>query len=754
MNADIQVITEESLDNVTTYVLREQGDWYEEEIRFLRLLLLEDMSVLDYGLDHDLYALSSAKSVSSNGKVVYLSTNENLEYTQSSVQLNSFNKFFEFIGNDYTETSNQQFDFMRFSRNTNQLISNFSDSIKSHLPIIMTEAIFENDSDLIWLGQLGYNLYRLRPSHNLLIPLGDNFLFPDFNKQVFLIPENKIDVLFDRGFLVKELLPLKTINKENTAGFDWLSKKAYVTEQQINLYQQIYRPGISKNTDRFIQIFNAYALSHDTNLTPDERYGHLCTALSSLKDIKNLDQSPHLLSTYARLSFEFGQYKEALDALTKLWKNIINNGFCPTSLFLLPTEKYEKNNQPILVSDWLGVQTIEQAYFLQFPSSYFDISNEIETLIGNLKDANLSSDFLNNMNQLSCKRKNKLFLNIVPHNSTSSFSLSNKPKYTPQIMEPVTSLKVTVCVATYNRCNLLIRTIDSVLNQTYTNFELLICDDTSTDDTETYCTNLALLDHRIKYYRNDNNLGMVANYQKMYDMVETELFVICSDDDFLLPRHLERTVDAFNKQPGLGMVFGQTICGSVNGTGQVSIIPKNLSQDGIVDPKKMLFDSIMGNNICWTSALIRKTAVDRMATYGKDNLEMSFEDIFIKEGDYFFVLLMLVCAPVAFVNVPASYFSVDGSSYSTTQLGGGWGMEIRLRTVYFLHQLYIDNYGDNEEEKNRISEMLVEFDQMYAQIENKLSADEKIEHSKKLNEFQSMIKQLKNLTQNIEKITL
>jgi len=743
MNKNIHVAVNQSLDNQTTYILTEQGDWHEDEIRFLRLLITKDMNVFDYGLDHDLYALSAAKSVSSNGKVLYISSNNNHECTQLSIQLNSFNDYFELSEDQNVEKANQHFDFMRFSRNTNHQITHFSDTIKNHLPVIMTEAIFNDDSDLIWLGQLGYNLYRLRPSHNFLVPLGDDFLFPEFNKQVFLIPNNKIDALHNSGLLVRTLSIPNSIDNSSTAGLDWIAKRSYVTEQQIELFKQIYQPGISENSDKMLNIFNTYALSHDTTLTPDERYGYLCATQSSLKSIANINDSPHLLSTYARVSFELGERKPAMDSLTKLWDKILQNGFCPTSLFLLPSEKYENIKQPILISDWMCLQTIEQAFFTQYPSEYFDTSGELESLINSLKQINQKSEALNNMLELACKRQNKLF---VEENKADVFSYTNTPEYMPPLQNPVTSFKVTVCVATYNRCKLLIRTIDSVLSQSYTNFELLICDDSSTDETERYCKSMSKLDNRIRYHRNDKNLGMIENYVQMYHKIETELFVVCSDDDFLFPRHLERTVDAFYKQPGLGMAFGQTACGNVDNTSQVSVIPTNLSKDGIVDPKQMLLDSITGNNICWTSALIRKSAVKSMTDYGENNLALNFEDVFIKEGDYFFVLLMLVTAPTAFVNVPASYFSVDGSSYSSTQLGGGWGIEIRLRTIYYLHKLYENNFGSDDIEKQKIREMNEIIKNTLSQAERNLSSTDREKHSNKVNELKSMIEDIEQST--------
>lgn len=72
--------------------------------------------------------------------------------------------------------------------------------------------------------------------------------------------------------------------------------------------------------------------------------------------------------------------------------------------------------------------------------------------------------------------------------------------------------EVTIAIPTYNRASLLKEAIQSVLNQTYKDFELLICDNTSTDNTEGVVSTFS--DPRIKYHKNKNNIGMMNNWNK------------------------------------------------------------------------------------------------------------------------------------------------------------------------------------------------------------------------------------------------
>lgn len=70
---------------------------------------------------------------------------------------------------------------------------------------------------------------------------------------------------------------------------------------------------------------------------------------------------------------------------------------------------------------------------------------------------------------------------------------------------------VSVCLVTYNRAELLPRTLESILSQEFSDFELIISDDGSIDHTEEICLEYARRDSRIRYMRNKKNLGMPGN---------------------------------------------------------------------------------------------------------------------------------------------------------------------------------------------------------------------------------------------------
>jgi glycosyltransferase involved in cell wall biosynthesis len=113
-------------------------------------------------------------------------------------------------------------------------------------------------------------------------------------------------------------------------------------------------------------------------------------------------------------------------------------------------------------------------------------------------------------------------------------------------------LKVSVMVLTYNRSELLIETINSILNQTFKDFELLVIDNYSSDNTEKVVRSIN--DDRIKYFKNKNFGLLAVNRNFAIENSKGEFIAICDDDDLWLPDKLERQLKEFEKDDQIGLV--------------------------------------------------------------------------------------------------------------------------------------------------------------------------------------------------------
>jgi len=109
--------------------------------------------------------------------------------------------------------------------------------------------------------------------------------------------------------------------------------------------------------------------------------------------------------------------------------------------------------------------------------------------------------------------------------------------------------KLSIGMPVYNGELYLESAVESHLEQDYTDFELIILDNASTDATPQICQRLAARDVRIRYYTNETNIGASANYNRVFALARGELFKWAAHDDLLLPGFLSRCVEVLEKAP-------------------------------------------------------------------------------------------------------------------------------------------------------------------------------------------------------------
>jgi glycosyltransferase involved in cell wall biosynthesis len=119
--------------------------------------------------------------------------------------------------------------------------------------------------------------------------------------------------------------------------------------------------------------------------------------------------------------------------------------------------------------------------------------------------------------------------------------------------------KVTIGMPVYNGANYLAESLSSLLSQTYRNFELIICDNASTDATLEIAKRHAQLDPRIKIYTSDTNYGAAWNYNRCVELASGEYFRWHAHDDKVDSDALALCVDALNNHPDAVLAYPETM---------------------------------------------------------------------------------------------------------------------------------------------------------------------------------------------------
>ena len=123
--------------------------------------------------------------------------------------------------------------------------------------------------------------------------------------------------------------------------------------------------------------------------------------------------------------------------------------------------------------------------------------------------------------------------------------------------------QVSIAMPVYNGEKFIKSAIDSILNQTFDDFELLISDNASTDKTAEIC--MSYRDKRIKYYANKKNIGAVYNYNSLFYKATGQYFKWHAYDDICMPTYLEKCVKILDYNPSVVLCYPKTTYIDKNG---------------------------------------------------------------------------------------------------------------------------------------------------------------------------------------------
>lgn len=118
--------------------------------------------------------------------------------------------------------------------------------------------------------------------------------------------------------------------------------------------------------------------------------------------------------------------------------------------------------------------------------------------------------------------------------------------------------RITIGLPVYNGENFITQALDSILGQTYREFELIISDNASTDRTQELCRSYAERDPRIRYFRNGENLGAARNFNQVFELSSSEYFKWAAHDDALAPDYLEKCVEVLDRDRSIVLVYTPT----------------------------------------------------------------------------------------------------------------------------------------------------------------------------------------------------
>lgn len=117
--------------------------------------------------------------------------------------------------------------------------------------------------------------------------------------------------------------------------------------------------------------------------------------------------------------------------------------------------------------------------------------------------------------------------------------------------------RVAIGLPVFNAERYLSQALDSILAQTYSDFDLIISDNASTDQTQEICYAYAAKEKRMRYFRNEKNLGASPNFNRVFELSSHEYFKWAPYDDMIEPEFLARCVDVLDQNPGVTLCYSK-----------------------------------------------------------------------------------------------------------------------------------------------------------------------------------------------------
>lgn len=169
-------------------------------------------------------------------------------------------------------------------------------------------------------------------------------------------------------------------------------------------------------------------------------------------------------------------------------------------------------------------------------------------------------------------------------------------------------MKISVLLSTYNNETSIKESILSIINQTYQDFEFLIINDDSTDNTEKIILDIAKHNNKIKYFRNKKRLGLTKNLNTLINYSSGTYIARIDADDIALSNRFQKQIEIFNQYGSVDVVFTDAniideksnyLCSSWRPDNVKKILNILPIHNYIIHPSIMIKREVLINNHCY-----------------------------------------------------------------------------------------------------------------------------------------------------------
>ena len=421
----VRIAVPDSLFLITPYVLREQRDFFEDELPFVRQLLRPGQNVIDIGANYGVYTLPMAQKVGASGHVwAFEPASSTARFLARGITENGFAHVTLEQKAISSAAGNAQLAFHvqaelraivhgvapagsedvslvtlddcmdRFRWRDIELIKIDAEGEEANIikgghrffatlaPLVQYE--LKNAADVNFdlirhFAAIGYDSYRLLPGLNLLVPFEMESPPDPYLLNLFCCKADRANRLAARGLLVRgadlagatDFPGMDTSQDEFRAKYHWrhaLADLPYAAPFAPT-WEKTEKAGESAG---LYQALSFYARSRDTTLSMVERFRALEASFLQLRELCDRHPKRLRLSSFARVANDYGERAQAVNALRRLVEVIRQTGEVdPDEPFLAPLERFDSIAPRESLSNWTLAAILEQLERREWLSSFY-----------------------------------------------------------------------------------------------------------------------------------------------------------------------------------------------------------------------------------------------------------------------------------------------------------------------------------------------------------------------------------------------
>jgi hypothetical protein len=221
--------------------------------------------------------------------------------------------------------------------------------------------------------------------------------------------------------------------------------------------------------------------------------------------------------------------------------------------------------------------------------------------------------------------------------------------------------RITVCLPTYNRAGYLSQCLGSILAQTFSDFEVVVSDNCSSDATSEIIG--ALRDPRVRYVRNPSNIGVFPNMNQCLEQARGEYICVVHDDDLYEPRFLECEVEMLDRHPSAAFVHCATY--EIDEESRRRRVVRAYPQNRLLAGKAEFVRYLGGHNVCCSTVMVRGDLYRKIGGF----------DTSLLCSDWLMWLRLCLEGDVAYVAEPQASLRIHKSALSSGIDAARWCRE-------------------------------------------------------------------------------